>query len=300
MIRVNQFRILVYLSHFRYHKCIMSDLASNAGFSRASWNLLTTLVVRNLKIRYKGSVLGFFWSLLTPALTILMYAIFAHILKFNNGQPRYLEFLVAGIIVWTFTVGTLNDSLFAIIGNANLVKKVYFPRSILPLSTALANCVNMLLTCIPLLIYLWATGALEFSVNIAWIVPALFFHTVLCVGIAYIVSTLNVFFRDTQHIIGVGQLAWFFLTPVFYNLSMQLNSLSFLPSQFKGIAFLNPMTGVLSMYRRGLMGTDFIPADYAMDVSPWWVALSACVCVLTLLVGWLILRQGDRKFGDVL
>ena len=100
--------------------------------------LLVTLVKRNLKIRYKGSVLGFFWSLLTPALTILMYAVFAHILKFNKGQPHYLQFLVSGIIVWGFTAGSLNDSLYSIAGNANLVKKVYFPRAILPLSTAFA------------------------------------------------------------------------------------------------------------------------------------------------------------------
>ena len=114
------------------------------------WAELTRiLTARNLKIRYKGSVLGFFWSLLTPALTILMYAVFAHILKFNKGQPHYLQFLVSGIIVWGFTAGCLNDSLFSIAGNSNLVKKVYFPRAILPLATALANGVNFLLTRLP-------------------------------------------------------------------------------------------------------------------------------------------------------
>ena len=278
----------------------MSDRTKRAEQFRTLSYLLATLVARNLKIRYKGSVLGFFWSLLTPALTILMYAVFAHILKFNNGQPRYLEFLVVGIVVWTYTVGTLNDSLFAIVGNTNLVKKVYFPREILPLSTALANGVNMLLTCIPLVIYLAFTGALDFSAKTLWVFPALISHTVLCIGIAFLVSTLNVFFRDTQHVIGVGQLAWFFLTPVFYGLSMQLGVLSFLPGQLKGLAFLNPMTGILSMYRRGLMGADFIAPEFVSVVSPWWVALSVGVCATMFIVGSLALRKGDRSFGDVL
>ena len=149
------------------------------------WAELTRiLTARNLKIRYKGSVLGFFWSLLTPALTILMYAVFAHILKFNKGQPHYLQFLVSGIIVWGFTAGCLNDSLFSIAGNANLVKKVFFPRAILPLSTALANGVNFLLTFVPLALYLALTGTLAWGPGLLWLVPAFAFHLALCAGIA--------------------------------------------------------------------------------------------------------------------
>ena len=128
----------------------MNDASSGdtrpAGGARARWFELTRiLAARNLKIRYKGSALGFFWSLLTPAATILMYAVFAKILKFAGGES-YLPFLVTGIVVWGFTAGTLNDSLHAIAGNSNLVKKVWFPRAILPLSTTLANAVNFLLT----------------------------------------------------------------------------------------------------------------------------------------------------------
>ena len=127
----------------------MPEPTRSGGWAR--WRDLTRiLTARNLKIRYKGSALGFFWSLLTPATTIAMYAIFAGILKFAKGQ-NYLPFLVTGLLVWGFTAGTLNDSLFAIAGNANLVKKVWFPRVILPLTTALANAVNFLLTLAPLL-----------------------------------------------------------------------------------------------------------------------------------------------------
>lgn len=125
--------------------------------------LVWILVQRNLKIRYKHSALGFLWSLLTPLLMILMYAVFASILKFNTGSPDYLPFLVVGIVVWQFTAGCLNDSLSSIAGSANLVKKVAFPRVILPVSTVLANAVNFVLTFVVLLAYLLATGVADFG-----------------------------------------------------------------------------------------------------------------------------------------
>ena len=271
--------------------------ARKAGLRK--WGgLVRILVARNLKIRYKGSALGFFWSLLTPALTILMYAVFASILKFNRGQPAYLQFLVTGIIVWNFTAGTLNDSLFSIAGNANLVKKVYFPRAILPLSTALANGVNFLLTAVPLVLYLAVTGTLDLSGGL-WLVPAVALHFALCAGIALLCGTLNAFWRDVQHAVGVGQLAWFFMTPVFYDIGMQLGAAP-LPGQLKGLVFLNPMTGVLAMYRRGLMGRAPVPEEWAAAVPAAWIALSAVSCLAILAVGLLALRAGDKRFGDVL
>ena len=263
------------------------------------WELLRILTARNLKIRYKGSVLGFFWSLLTPALTILMYAVFARILKFNAGQPHYLQFLVSGIIVWGFTVGSLNDSLFAIAGNANLVKKVYFPRAILPLTTALANGVNFLLTFVPLMLYLALTGTLAWGPGLLWLLPAFAFHLALCAGIACLVGTLNVFFRDTEHIVGLLLLAWFFMTPVMYEASLQATALArfaWYPEGLHGLVFLNPMTGILSLYRRALMGMDITPPG----IAPAWLLLSVATTVALLFLGRAALRIGDRHFGDVL
>ncbi len=282
---------------------IASPVAVQPGWTRktglAKWNgLVRILVLRNLSIRYKGSALGFFWSLLTPALTIAMYAIFASILKFNRGQPAYLQYLVTGIIVWNFTAGTLNDSLFSIAGNANLVKKVSFPRAILPLSTALANCVNFLLTALPLALYLALTGTLHLR-HVAWLAPAVALHVALCSGIALLAGTLNVFFRDVQHAVGVGQLAWFFLSPVFYGLDLQLGAVP-VPDVWKGIVFVNPMTGILAMYRYALMGLPMVPPEWEAAVPGAWIAISALVSVAVLLLGMAVLRAGDRKFGDVL
>lgn len=221
--------------------------------------LLLILVNRNLKIRYKNSALGFFWSLLTPVLLIVIYGIFAHILKFNKSRPDYLQFLIVGIVVWQFLAMCLNDSLGVIIGNANLIKKTSFPRFILPLAMVAANLINFLLTLVVLLAYLLSVRVV-FG-NLAILPVVLLTQCALCLGIALILSTTNVFFRDTEHILSVLILAWFFLTPVFYPINQQL---ALLPSDLRWLAFLNPMTGIVCGYRSVLMSDGI-----AFDALTW-------------------------------
>ena len=248
------------------------------------------LIGRNLKIRYKNSALGFLWSLLTPAMMICIYAVFAKILKFNSGNPHYLQFLVTGIVVWQFTAGCLNDSLHAIAGNANLVKKVYFPRVILPVSTVLANAVNFALTSLVLILYLALSGAADLRAAY-WLVPAFAAHLALGIGIATLCATANVFFRDMEHIAGVVTLAWFFLSPVFYDISLQTGMLTGTHfASCEWIVYLNPMSGVLAMYRHALMGLPL--------ANGLWISVAVCVAVCALGLG--ALRAGDKKFGDVL
>lgn len=261
------------------------------------------LVSRNLKIRYKGSALGFFWSLLTPLAMIAIYAVFAGVLGMkkdllglSGATFDYLPFLVTGIVVWQFTAGCLGDSLQAIAGNSNLVKKVYFPRAILPISTVLANGINFLLTFVILVAYLAIDGSLRLGA-VYWLLPAVATQLVLCLGLALTVSTSNVFYRDTEHIVGLILLAWFFLSPIMYEASLQtglLGRMEWFPNA--GLAFLNPMTGILALYRKALMGMDFAPAG----VSPAWILCSVGVAMAFCGFGFYVLRKGDRRFGDVL
>ena len=253
--------------------------------------LLWILVVRNLKLRYKHSALGFFWSLLSPLLLILIYAVFAAILKFNDGRPNYLQFLVIGIVVWQFLSMCLNDSLYAIMGNTNLVKKTSFPRIILPLAMVISNLLNFLLTWIVLFAYLVWMG-MPFQ-HLELLPVILLIQTVLCLGLALLLSSLNVFFRDTEHILGVGTLAWFFMSPIFYPISMQQG---FLPEKFAWMAFLNPMSGIIWGYRRLLMG-DKMP-DVAVPL--YYLAVSAAVCFIVLGIGFATFQKLQARFGDEL
>ena len=254
--------------------------------------LLWILVVRNLKLRYKHSTLGFFWSLLSPLLLILIYATFAAILRFNVGRPNYLQFLVIGIVIWQFLAMCLNDSLYTVMGSANLVKKTSFPRIILPLSMVFANLINFLLTWIVLLLYLAFSGI---SFQYIILLPVvLLVQTALCLGMALFLSSVNVFFRDTEHILGVGTLAWFFMTPIFYPLRDQL---AFLPDHLTSLAFLNPMTGVVWSYRILLMGKD-LPDN--TNISAYCLAISAYVSFLVLAIGLVVFQRLQVRFGDEL
>ncbi|MBM4148343.1 MAG: ABC transporter permease [Lentisphaerae bacterium] len=260
------------------------------GLAYSVWlrrELLLTLVLRNLKIRYKSSVLGFFWSLLTPLCFILIYGFFAGILKFNDGRPRYFEFLVVGIVCWQFFLSCMNDSLHAVTGNVNLIKKTSFPRIVLPLSTVLANMVNFLLTSAVLLAYLLVSGVVP--VNFLWLIPALAVQAVLCLGISMLVCAGNVFFRDTEHFVGILSLAWFFVTPVFYPLELQMERL---PDGLEWAAFLNPMTGIVCLYRRGWMGHP-LPPGAGLLVS------AAAACAL-LAAGLAVFQSTQSRFADEL
>lgn len=253
--------------------------------------LLWILVVRNLKLRYKHSALGFFWSLLSPLLLILIYAVFAAILRFNQGRPCYLQFLVIGIVVWQFLSMCLNDALYAVMGNVNLVKKTAFPRIILPLAMVVANLLNFLLTWIVLFGYLIFSGM---PFGHLWVLPVILLaQTVLCLGLALFLSSVNVFFRDTEHILGIGSLAWFFLTPIFYPVQMQLE---FLPDKWQWLAFLNPMSGIVWGYRRVIM-VEKMPDTL---VPLWYPAVSGAVCLIVLVIGFGLFQKLQVRFGDEL
>ena len=262
--------------------------------------LIRMLAVRNLKIRYKNSALGFLWSLLTPGFFILIYALFAGIIGMRGRmlgadgatEIDFLPFLVTGIVVWQFTATCFNDGLHAVTGNANLVKKASFPRIILPLSMTLANAVNFVLTLAVLAIYLALEPSVHFQgAALLWLPAALAAQFALCFGLTLAVSTANVFFRDTEHLVGVASLAWFFLTPVFYPPKMQLDILADKLHWPAWLAYLNPMTGIAGAYRQALLG------------GGGWLAgtlVSFAVSLAVLVIGLAAFQRSEGYFGDVL
>ncbi len=249
-------------------------------------DLLSMLVVRNVKIRYKESALGFLWTLLGPVFLIAIYAVFMKIImKF----PMPMTVLVSGIFVWQYLAMCLGDSSFAIIGNANLVKKACFPRVLLPLSIVLANFVNFLLSLLVMIAYLLWDGP-NFG-GIAWLPLAMVVHLALCTGISLALSALNVFFRDVQHLTGIFTMAWFFMTPVVYEISMIAPIAAKYPLLGQ-LYFLNPMAGILALYRAALLGSP-LPAMSSLLLS---MSVAAVVCV----GGVVIFQKLQPGFSDEL
>ncbi|MCX7591810.1 MAG: ABC transporter permease [Kiritimatiellae bacterium] len=246
--------------------------------------LLLILVARNIKIRYKRSALGFFWTLLNPVLLIIIYAVFLKILRFyRSGDPLFLPTLVSGIIAWQYLAMCLGDSLHAVVGNANLVTKTSFPRIILPLSTICANLVNFLLSLVILAIYLLIVGI---RASHLWALPIVILtHFALCLGLGLILSALNVFFRDTEHLLSVVLVAWFFLTPIIYPFSQ-------IPLRFQRPAFLNPMTGIVTAYRSIFLSTDLM--------APRLAGMSMAIAWLVCLLGLFFFQMCQKRFADEL
>ena len=249
--------------------------------------LLSILVARNLKIRYKNSFLGFFWSLLIPVFMIVIYAVFARLLRFSGDNPHYLQFLIVGIVCWHFLTMCLNDSLGAVMGNANLVKKTAFPRFILPLAMVSANLVNFLLTSLVLAAYL-LVAHMSFS-HLLFLPLVILSHAALCLGIALLLCTANVFYRDTEHMLQILTLGWFFLTPIFYPVQFQMNHL---PAGIHWLLFLNPMTGIVCSYRAVWMASDLPPLGM--------IAVSYAVSWCVLLLGIAVFQKLQIRFADEL
>ena len=250
--------------------------------------LLLVMVFRNIKIRYKGSVLGFFWSLLSPVFLILIYAVFLHIMQVRGFS---LSALITGIIVWQFLALCLGDSLYAVLGNANLVKKTAFPRIVLPLSMVIANTVNFVLSLLVLGVYLAFAGA--HCGNVLWLPLIILTHFALCLGVSLIFATANVFFRDTEHSLQIVTMAWFFLTPVIYPISFPLGILQErLPAIGRWLLFANPMVGIVSAYRDVLLSTERMPLR--------WLAVSFVVAWCVCLAGLALFQKAQTRFADEL
>ena len=242
--------------------------------------LLWILIVRNIKIRYKNSALGFLWTLIGPIMLIAIYAVFLSMMKFKMDLPV----LFTGIIVWQFLAMCLGDSLAAITGNANLITKTAFPRIVLPLSMVLANLINFLLSSIVLVGYLLISGV-TFG-NLIYLVPVVITQVALCLGVSLVISTANVFVRDTEHVLGVVMLAWFFMTPIIYPFQMVADK------YVSHLAAINPMTGIVSAYRAILLSQP--------EMSFAEMKVSFCLAWLILGIGLVIFQRARGRFADEL
>ena len=255
--------------------------------------LIYYLVLRELKVRYKNSVLGFLWSLLNPLAMMLVFTVvFGLLYKRADGPEQYPIFLLCGLLPWNYFQAGVMGSINSINGNGNLVKKVYFPREVLPLSTILSQLINLLLAFIVLFVAL-AIFRPHFSAWWLLLPVVILIQTAFMFGLALILSTVNVFYRDMTMIMDVVMLAWFFLTPVFWDVSL-------LPAaaDFFGIAIdvrriyyiVNPMASIINMYR------DILYNGYRTD--PDFFLRTTITAVLFLGVGYWFFYRYCGRFGE--
>ena len=236
--------------------------------------LLVGLVRKELKVKYKDSSLGFFWSMLNPAMYLaVFYVVFQVIL--GSGIPYFAIFLLSGLLAWNLFSASLTAATGSIVNNGSLVNKVYFPREILPLATVGANLVHFFLQ---VLVLLTALAVFRYGVDVEylWLVlPALVVLLLLAAGLAILFAALNVYARDLQHLLELVLLAWFWMTPIVYPWQLQADQLEERGAS-SVLTLLNPVTSVVITLQRAIYGADsFVGGDgkttfVLPDEGPLW------------------------------
>ena len=245
--------------------------------------LLKTNVKKEIRGKYKNSFLGVLWSFLNPLLQIVVYAVvFQVILK--NPQENYAIFLCCGLIPWTFFSATVTRSAFTMIENGNIIKKVYFPREILPISIVTSEAVNFMISTIIILGFV-IFGGIGISKYIIFYPLVLLAQYLLLIGISLIISSISVYVRDLQHLIGVAMQLLFYATPIVY-------ASETIPDNFKWILYLNPMTYIINGYR------DIFYNQKMIDVIP--TLLLIIISIILCLIGYIIFNKLQKGFAEQL
>ncbi len=301
----------------------MTEFLEVVRYREVLWNL----VRRNLKVRYKNSVLGFAWSLLNPLMQIgVWYFVFK--ILFQHSEPNFMAMLVTGFLPWLFFSQCVLDSTGCVSQEMAIVKKAYFPRTILPLSALISNLIHLSLAFVVLL-GLFAIWRVDFNIYYLWVIPATAMLALFAYGLSAMLAAWSAFYADIRFIMSNLIGLWFFLTPVLYPVSKVLGKQieapnnwveSFLSSNlhlFKQVFLLDPITIAVEAYRSALLngGENFIrvAADKEMTEAqavvlqaslrheypllPYVIGASV-IALTTAIVGQIIFRRKADLFAE--
>ncbi len=256
-----------------------------------SRDLLVNLTLRELRGKYKRSVLGWGWSLLNPLATMIIFSlVFGKLLKIKpavgdpSGLVNYPAFLLCGLLAWNFLSNGMNNGMVALLGNAGLIKKVWFPRQVLVFATILALDWSFVIEMGLLVVFLLALG----NMVLPWlfgVILAMVVLTVFVTGIGLLLSMLNVYFRDLQYLVGIGLQLWFYATPIIYPISL-------VPARLRPWYSLNPMVGFVQIFRALLYDLRFPSLGTVAYVTAWSVA--------SFVVGMAVFRKFEPRLAEEL
>lgn len=241
--------------------------------------LLIRLVQRDLKVKYRRSVLGYLWSLLNPLLMmVVMSVVFSYMFRFDI--PNYPIYLITGQIMFTFFSESTNMAMNAIIGNVSLIKKVYVPKYIFPISRVLSCFVTLLFSLAAVVIVMLFTHTPVTPVILLFPLPLLYV-LLFSIGMGLILSVCAVYFRDTTHLYGVCTTAWMYLTPIFYPLSS-------IPEKVQFIIKLNPLYQFIDCFREIVLYGHFPTLENTLASLAW--------CAVSLAIGMLLFKRKQANF----
>lgn len=267
------------------------SLRASLGEVKASRHLLFQMVRRDLSTKHAGSFLGFFWSLLTPALLVAVYATVFYVMGFKPTGGEFTDipfalFFFGGLVLWNiFNVG-IGNGTGSVVGSGFLVRKIYFPREILPLSIVLSGLVTFVFEFGVVLLFATVLGHHP-TWTVIFAVPIVAIVALLAFGCALFLSAANVYFRDIQHFMVVLLQLLFWGAPIIYDIS-------FIQAQHPGAASLlqlNPLTPCLVAFRECVL-IGKVP-------GPWRLLYSAGVALLTVVLGWVYFNRHERRMAEL-
>lgn len=246
--------------------------------------MIVSLVHRDLKGRYKGSVLGFLWTFINPLFQLVIYTmVFSVIMR--NGIKDYYLFLFVALIPWIFFSSSLSGGCTCILGQQDMVKKIYFPREVLPIAFVTSQFVNMLLSFIIVFIALFI-GHKPFNGLAYLFLPLIMIiEYIMALGLTFMFSAITVYLRDVQWIMNIITMAWQFLTPVMY-------SIKDVPEQVRWVFNINPMTGIINSYRNILY--------YGTMPELNELGITAVLGIVILFIGYYVLKKLERRFAEIM
>ena len=246
--------------------------------------LLVVFTMRDVKVRYKQTVLGAAWAIIQPLTTMIIFTvIFGRLAKIPSEGFPYPVFVYAGLLPWTFFANALSTSGNSLVGSSHLISKVYFPRLIIPLSSVGAGVVDLLIsTIILLLLMLVYQVPLTLQILVA---PLLFAGVIItALGVGTLLSALTVSYRDFRFVIPFMIQIWMYLTPVVYGVT-------FIPEKYRWLLLLNPMAGYIDACRAAFLGKPFNMAS---------LAVSVILSIVLLCIGAAYFEKVERRFADVI
>jgi lipopolysaccharide transport system permease protein len=246
--------------------------------------LLYFLTWRDIKVRYKQTVLGAAWAIIQPFFTMVVFSLFfGRLAKIPSEGLPYPIFSFAALVPWTFFAHSLTNSSNSLVASGNLIKKVYFPRLAIPLATALSGVVDFVIAFVVLLGMMLYYGVTP-TINVLWLPAFLLLALVTSLGVGLWLSALNVQFRDVRYTLPFLTQVWLFSTPIAYPSSL-------VPEQWRALYGINPMVGVVDGFRWVLLGTDTQPG--------LMISVSVFVALAIFVSGLFYFRRMEKTFADV-
>jgi len=247
--------------------------------------LLITWVGRDLKVRYKQSLMGAAWAILQPlSATIIFAIIFSRFVRVPTGGIPYPIFYYSALLPWAFLSSSITFGVSSLVNNMNLVTKIYFPREILPIASVLASFVDFLIASL-IFVGMMLFYRVPVGLSIVTLPVLVLIQVVLTVGIVLAASAMNVYYRDIRFVVPVGLQLWMYLTPIIYPVTL-------VPERFRGLYMLNPMAGLIDSYRRVILKAQW--------PNPFYLVTAAAISLLIFAVAYTYFKRSEALFADII